>query len=328
MALAVSGASDVEQSRWRAQLQQPVSPLAVLAGQRRHASGEIGWEKIRPMGQGAVVAMLPGGRLHLQHGPIDIVAKAWGTSCALKAGHVRAAGRFASILEELVAELAALRSDDVPVRGAVARRMEAAVAPFRPAFITPMAAVAGAVAEEVLAALVGQGIDRAYVNNGGDIALWLGPHERLTCALAAGGGLDRVTVRQADPVRGIATSGWRGRSQSLGIADAVTVLAPTAAMADAAATMIANAVDIDLPGIERRPARSLKSDSDLGDLLVTVGVPPLSADARAQALMAGVLAAESFRTRGLIAGAALFLQGERRITGALALNGQGEDAGV
>ena len=47
-------------------------------------------------------------------------------------------------------------------------------------------------------------------------------------------------------MRGIATSGWRGRSFSLGIADAVTVLAATAAEADAAATVIANAVD--LPG--------------------------------------------------------------------------------
>ncbi len=130
--------------------------------------------------------------------------------------------------------------------GAIARRMAAAVAPFRPAFITPMAAVAGAVAEEVVAAMAGPGLARAYANNGGDIALWLAPGESLTCALAVTGGADRVTIRAADAVRGIATSGWRGRSFSLGIADAVTVLARTAAMADAAATMIANAVD--LPG--------------------------------------------------------------------------------
>ena len=128
-----------------------------------------------------------------------------------------------------------------------------------------------------------------------------------------------MTIRHADPVRGIATSGWRGRSFSFGIADAVTVLARTAAAADAAATMIANAVDLDHPGIGRRPARGLQCDSDLGDRLVTFAVPVLSAVDRDRALQSGFLAAEAFCQRGLIEGAALFLQGECRMTGALAL---------
>ena len=272
-----------------------------------------------PSASEAVAALLPGGRLHLQHGPIDIVAEAFGFPPAIRGAYARAAGRFATILEELVAELPALRSEDTPVEGGIARRMAAAVAPFRPAFVTPMAAVAGAVAEEVLAALVGPGITRAYANNGGDIALWLAPGERLTCALAVSDGMDRVMVAATDPVRGIATSGWRGRSFSLGIADAVTVVARTAAMADAAATMVANAVDVDHPGIGRRPARDIRCDTDLGDRLVTVSVPVLAPEERACALEAGLRAAEAFRARGLIEGAALFLQGERRVTGALAL---------
>lgn len=276
-----------------------------------------------PSASEAVAALLPGGRLHLQHGPIDIVAEAFGFPPAIRGAYARAAGRFATILEELVAELPALRSEDTPVEGGIARRMAAAVAPFRPAFVTPMAAVAGAVAEEVLAALVGPGITRAYANNGGDIALWLAPGERLTCALAVSDGMDRVMVAATDPVRGIATSGWRGRSFSLGIADAVTVVARTAAMADAAATMVANAVDVGHPGVRRRPARELQWDSDLGDRLVTVAVPPLSPEERAVALDAGLRAAEGFRAQGLIEGAALFLQGERRVTGALALDREG-----
>jgi hypothetical protein len=270
---------------------------------------------------GAVVAILPGGRLHLQHGPIDIVAEAFGPISAVQAGYARAARRFASVLSELVAELPALRSEVAAVKGRIARRMAAAVAPFRPDFITPMAAVAGAVAEEVLAALIGPGITRAYANNGGDIALWLGAGESLTCALAASEGADRVTVREGDPVRGIATSGWRGRSFSLGIADAVTVLARTAAMADAAATLVANAVTLDHPGILRRPACELKPDSDLGARLVTVAVPLLTAGERSQALAAGLAVAERFRVRGLIEGAAVFLQGETGMTGAIALQG-------
>jgi len=282
------------------------------------ASGGSIYEKSKS--SGAVAAMLPGGRLHLQHGPIDIVAQAFGDPAAVRAGYARAAARFAGVMDELVAELAALRVVGAPVQGDIARAMARAVAPFHPAFITPMAAVAGAVADTVLGALTGPGITRAYVNNGGDIALWLGPGQSLTCALAATGGQDRATVRVGDGVRGIATSGWRGRSFSLGIADAVTVLAPTAAMADAAATMIANAVDLNHPGILRRPACDLKPESDLCDRLVTIAVPELSAPDRSAALAAGLKAAETYLARGLIAGAALFLQGKTVLTGSIRLD--------
>jgi uncharacterized protein len=317
MARAVSDALEIAQPRRRARLQDHVSPLPVPANRLGRASGGSISEKSRF--RGAVAALWPDGRLHLQHGPIDIIAEARGAPGAVRAGYARAAARFASVLEELAAELAALRSEAGAVDGVIARRMAAAVAPFRPAFVTPMAAVAGAVAEEVLAALIGPDITRAYANNGGDIAIWLAPGESLTCALAVTGGLDRVTVHAADPVRGIATSGWRGRSFSLGIADAVTVLARTASMADAAATMIANAVDLHHPGIGRRPAHEVQCESDLGARLVTVAVPPLSADERALGLEAGLAAAKDFQGRGLIAGAALFLQGESRLTGTMPL---------
>ena len=251
-------------------------------GQPGNASGGSIWGKSNR--KGAVAALLPDGRLHLQHGPIDIVAQAFGDPAAVRKGYARAAARFATMLGALAAELPALRGVDAPLHGRIAQRMAAAVAPFRPSFVTPMAAVAGAVAEEVLRDLIGPGITRAYANNGGDIALWLASGESLTCALAVTGGMDTVTIHAADPVRGIATSGWRGRSFSLGIADAVTVLARTAAMADAAATMIANAVNLDHPGIRRQPAHEVQCDSDLGHRLVTRAVPRLSAAERAQAL--------------------------------------------
>ncbi len=309
---------EMEQPRLRARLHEPVSPLAVPANRLGWASGGSISQKSKAEGAwgGAVAALLPGGRLHLQHGPIDIIAQAFGDAAAVDSAHARAMDRFALVLAGLVAELPALRSADGVVCGDIAQVMVRAVAPFRPAFITPMAAVAGAVAEAVVAALSGPGVTRAYANNGGDIALWLAAGERLTCALAVTGGIDRVTVRAEDPVRGIATSGWRGRSFSLGIADAVTVLAPTAAMADAAATMIANAVDLpDHPAIQRRAACDLQCDSDLGQRQVTVAVPPLSSPERALAISRGLAQAEDFRARGLIAGAALFLQGEARMTG-------------
>lgn len=270
---------------------------------------------------GPQVQWLDDGRLHLNHGPIDLICQGWGEPAAVAVCYDRAVARFDGLLAELVAELAALRRERVPLDGPVARVMARAVAPFRPAFITPMAAVAGAVAEAVLAVMVGPGIARAYVNNGGDIALHLEPGGSLSCAIAtATGSADRITIRYADPVRGIATSGWRGRSWSLGIADSVTVLAKTASMADAAATMIAN--EVNLPGhpaITRRAANLCQADSDLGNRLVTVAVGPLSPAEVRTALDRGAAAASGFRDRGLIEACAIFLHSEMRAIGTPAL---------
>jgi ApbE superfamily uncharacterized protein (UPF0280 family) len=265
---------------------------------------------------------LPDGRrLHLNHGPIDLILEAWGEPAAVRAAHVRATERFQGLLQELVDELPILRSAGPwPVHGRVAQAMVRAVTPFRPAFVTPMAAVAGAVADEILSVMTAEGdLARAFVNDGGDIALHLTPGTTITAAIAARAGLpDRVTIAHADPARGIATSGWRGRSFSFGIADAVTVLAATAAAADAAATRIANAVDLpDHPAIARAPAESLQCDSDLGARLVTVGVGALADADVATALAAGAARATAMLEGGRITAAALFLAGDSRVVGAL-----------
>ncbi len=277
---------------------------------------------VRPAGAattGPAAHLLPDGRLHLHHGPIDLILAADGPAEARRAAVAAATARFQTILEELCAELPALRAADPrPLTGATARRMAEAVAPHRPAFITPMAAVAGAVAETILAAMPLDGLTRAYVNNGGDIALHLTPGTTFTLAIA--GAPARLTIAHADPIRGIATSGWRGRSFSLGIADSVTVLARSAAGADASATMIANAVDLPgHPAIARRPAHDLQCDSDLGARPVTVAVGPLTEAEAAQALQAGAAHARTLLDRGLIAGAALFLHPHLLTVGAVAL---------
>ncbi|AVO37579.1 UPF0280 family protein [Pukyongiella litopenaei] len=271
---------------------------------------------------GAQAAMLPDGRrMHLHHGPIDLVLDAAGPGrdAALRA----ARARFDSLLQELVDELPDLRravSCHPVLKGPVARAMLAAAAPFAPGFITPMAAVAGAVADEILAAMTGAGaLTRAYVNNGGDVAVHLTGGETMTAALGSGVA-GRVRMGAQCPSRGIATSGWRGRSQSLGIADSVTVLAATAAQADAAATMIANAVDLpDHPAIHRRPANSLFPDSDLGDRPVTVSVGALTPADVARALDSGQAGAETCHARGLIDAALITLSGAIRTVGALPL---------
>jgi ApbE superfamily uncharacterized protein (UPF0280 family) len=278
----------------------------------------------------SVSALLPDGRLHLQEGPIDLVIGLEGTRPAVAEARARAAAAFAGLLAGLVAELPLLRRpigvDPPMVRGPVARRMVAAVWPYRAGFITPMAAVAGAVAEEVLAAIAEvPGLGTAHVNNGGDIALHLAPGETLRIGLvrsleaAVPEGLVRIAA--ADPVRGIATSGWPGRSFSRGIADAVTVLAATAAEADAAATIIANAVDAAHPAVRRAPASSLDPDSDLGALLVTTGVGPLPPEVVQEALDAGEAVAERLVQRGLVVAALLAVGDATRAVGAATLTG-------
>ncbi len=275
--------------------------------------------------QGAVFARLATSRWHFQHGPIDLVLDVDAPAATRDDCIGDCWKAFQDILPRLVAELTALRrpaSARMPFQGTVARRMAQACAPYADeVFITPMAAVAGSVADELIGTFHRAGVSRACINNGGDIALHLAPGaryrvgvwsliDRLPPAAAGDTGLDGRFIIEADmPVRGVATSGWRGRSFSLGIADSVTVLAHSAAAADAAATLIANAVDCDAPGIVRAPASQLKDDSDLGDRLVTVDVPTLAATAIGSALARGRRAAEHWRDRGLIHAAALFLQG-------------------
>lgn len=295
----------------------------------------------------AVVQRLAGGRLHLSDGPIDVVLKAWGPDAAVAAAERAAARRFADILDELCREIAVLRTPvaaagpaELPIppfvqaarpasaglpSSPVGRRMLFACRPFAERFVTPMAAVAGAVADELLAVMRASGpIVRAFVNDGGDIAVWCGPGEAMEVGIAGtfGGAADALprgsgTVRVAhgDGIGGIATSGARGRSFSLGIADSVTVLAGDAATADAAATLIANAVDAVHPAVARQPARTLDPDSDLGEHLATVSVGALDDATIRAALRRGAGTAETFLRRGVILGAMLTLKERSLLVG-------------
>ncbi len=298
------------------------------------------------MKQRSTIRLLPDGRrLHLNDGPIDLIIGADAEQAEIRRAYQAAANRFVTILDELCAELSLLRTS-ISVNGRregttsvgpnilaesgasalegsslavptspISRRMFDAILPYRHrCFITPMAAVAGAVADAVLAAMTNAAqLRRAYVNNGGDIALHLAQNQSYNIGIVEGPEtvslFGSIEISAATRIRGVATSGWRGRSFSLGIADAVTVLAETAAQADAAATVIANAIDLpNHPSVTRIPAREIAPDSDLLDLPVTRNVGPLSPQEISQALDAGQAVAEQLRTQGLIYAAALCLQ--------------------
>jgi ApbE superfamily uncharacterized protein (UPF0280 family) len=275
---------------------------------------------------------LSDGRWHFQHGPIDIVLQAVGDSKACQHAVASAWVRFQTVLPELVSELPMLRQPvsqlhATSLQGGVAQRMWQVTHDMawaaQEGFVTPMAAVAGSVAQALMPCLTQDGVDKAYVNNGGDIALhvqenqsWrIGVVSDLQQALLTGVTSELISdgsfvIDHDMPVRGVATSGWQGRSFSMGIADSVTVLAATAAQADVAATLIANAVNLDHPAIVRRPANSLRDDTDLGDRMVTVEVPHFPPAQLERALQLGLDCALAMQTRGQIFAAFLCCQGQ------------------
>jgi ApbE superfamily uncharacterized protein (UPF0280 family) len=263
-------------------------------------------------------------RLHLQHGPIDLLVDAKGSSTDVHRAFEQAFIAFRNILDTLAVQLPVLRKtytsqNDQVFIGPVAHRMKQAIEPYTEFNLTPMIAVAGAVADHVLSNMVlGCDLLRAQVNNGGDIALYLNDESELRIGVCTSPEStlheDIITLKSKDGVGGVATSGWKGRSYSLGIADAVTVLASTAATADAAATLIANAVDLpNSDRILRTPANRLESDTDLGDRLVTVDVSILSAREKKQALDSGELCARKIMDKGHVDCCYLHIQGLTRL---------------
>ena len=253
----------------------------------------------------------------MHYGPIDLIVGIEGSG--RKDAEMAAFERFRTVLDELVAELPALRLPtrfDTDFKGRMAKSMHMATLPFLPEFITPMAAVAGAVADEMIRSIALAGrVTRAWVNNGGDAAFLLREGEKLRVSIAAPSAA-HIEVRASDNARGIATSGWKGRSHSFGIADAVTVAACSAAEADAAATMIANRVELDEhPEIRREPASDLSPDTDLGEMPVTTGVGKLSDVEIRSALDNGQSYAQNLCDAGVIECAALFLRKQSRIVG-------------
>ncbi len=263
-------------------------------------------------------------RLHLQEGPINLILDVDAFKDIRENLFFSAEKRLSTVLRELVLELDLLKlpwkiHSPVP-KGGIAKRMFYAVSDLD-VFVTPMAAVAGAVADEILDVMRKtvensdyylDNVKRMYVNNGGDLSFWLKNGSSFSVGvidnIEAPELNTKVSLHHESPVRGIATSGWRGRSQSLGIADAVTVLAKSAVEADVAATLIANDVNIEYPGIEKRPASELKDDSDLGSMPVTIGVPELPDFMISEALNKGVKTARKFINMGIIETAYLSLQ--------------------
>jgi hypothetical protein len=277
----------------------------------------------------AVAAFLSDGRLHLQHGPIDLIIEANGDAKEISIAYDAMAKRFETVLDELVLELKSLRQEVSVADNAkspIAKRMIIAALKFNDEFVTPMAAVAGSVADEIVEiGWTSSSLKKLYVNNGGDIAFRVGSGEQVVVGVTKSvidpTLIGRLHFSANSNVHGVATSGFGGRSRTFGIADAVTVVSSCAAAADVAATLIANHVSLgDHPQVKVIAANLIDESSDLGDRLVTSSVGNLTKQEIETALDKGEHRANELYAKQLISGAFLALRGSVRSVGKFDFN--------
>ena len=258
------------------------------------------------------------GRFYFECGPVQMALSASSLGRPLNEAIQAVAAALPSALAGLVRFLETARSPwsetrDQGAHPLVLRKMLAAVRAVGDPGLTPMVAVAGAFADLAAEALVERGADKAIVNNGGDIAVRLGPGQETRVGISprAGGAPPShyAALNHASGIGGVTTSGLGGRSLTTGIADAVVVFGPDAAVSDACSTLIANTTDAAWSGIRREPAHRLVPDTDIPHLWVTVETGELPEWVAAEALERGGAKADELIGRGLIKAAVVFVQG-------------------
>ncbi len=264
-----------------------------------------------------MITTLSNDRVFLDYGPMQMMLAASAGDRAMTAELRQAAAYAVKVLKEL-AEVQSLAKERN-----TANRLDPAEAPLALKLmveavevagdetLTPMAAVAGAFADIVADLLAAKGASKVLINNGGDIAVRLCDEEKTRIGLTPGidstGFTHVVNLAGKDCIGGVATSGLGGRSFTKGIAGAVTILAHTARVADACATIVANhcfAVD---PGIIQLPAEKIDPNTDIPGHLVTVHLGNLEPGTKEKALANGLAKAKELVDKDVIYGAVIFL---------------------
>lgn len=222
-----------------------------------------------------------------------------------------------SILEEIKECLPVLKQKAYKIRNTaymphVPRKMVEAVKAVDEASLTPMAAVAGAVSDAIRDHLRGEGLNLVSVNNGGDVSVFNEKGRALKIEIAHihrdGCSPPMLIVEQLTDF-GVATSGFGGRSFTLGLADSVTVIAATGALADAAATFIGNCTNTETEQVKRRKAYEIDPLTDIPDYEVTIQIKPLNNSDIIKALENGLDNAANLRARNTIYDAIIKIQG-------------------
>lgn len=211
----------------------------------------------------------------------------------------------------------ALLIEEAP-KGRLIRTMWEACRAIGAPDLTPMAAVAGTIADATADLLVDLGATRVTVNNGGDIAVRVKHGETVAVGIrpdVAGREIThRVAVMADMSVGGVCTSGLGGRSFTRGVASAATVFGPTAAIADAAATAIANASYVPADVVFRRRAEDFDPETDLTGLEITCAVGNLTISEIETALDQAIRRTNRLVDLGLILGACVVVKGRMAAT--------------
>ncbi len=266
------------------------------------------------------------GQAFFEHGPITMVIGGWRQGEPMRKELDEAAAIAARHLEELshVPERGKLPLLGINGHGdpAVAsrrlplvfRQMCRAVKATGDSTLTPMAAVAGAIADLAAEALLRRGATKAFVNNGGDMAVRVGPGEKLlvgiVASLSSGKITHILTLTNGEGIGGVATSGLGGRGFTKGVADAAVVLAENAGLADACATLLANSTFVNTPQVQQARAETLDPLTDLKGRMVTQAVHTLPGGVVLQALKQGSESARQLIEKEVIKGALIFVQGQ------------------
>ncbi|MFZ0450573.1 MAG: hypothetical protein WAL98_15145 [Desulfatiglandaceae bacterium] len=264
------------------------------------------------------IHVLDGGRILAEYGPMRLVISAWIGRLPQRDMCSRAAEEAFLYLERVASLRDQLSRPVLPgsvrVEDPLAENMIESVRKVGDDDLTPMAAVAGTIADAVADFLFNRGMNRVIVNNGGDIAVRLRGKETITVGIGSGipveKGIQAITLDSSISSWGVATSGLGGRSFTRGVASAVTILAENASLADAAATAVGNACFVEDAGVIQRPAGEIDPSTDIGGLLVTVKAGPLSREKKRAALSRAMKRAKSLSEEKIILGAYADLQGK------------------
>ncbi len=184
--------------------------------------------------------------------------------------------------------------------------------------LTPMAAVAGTIGDAVADFLFDRGMTRVVVDNGGDVAVRLRDSEPVTVGIRTEIGIQEFSrIISLDSGRtswGVATSGLGGRSLTRGVASAVTVIARSSSLADAAATAVANASFVQDDHVIQCPAEEIDPNTDIPGIPVTTKVLSLSKEKKSIALSGAIKRAEELLQNNIILGAFVAVQGRVAMT--------------
>lgn len=268
------------------------------------------------------VTVLPGGSVLAESGPMRLVISAGIGKVLQTKMALRAADESFGFLERVAHHRKFLGRHFLECREEIkdplVLKMINSVMMVGDEDLTPMAAVAGTIADEVADFLFEHGMTKVVVDNGGDVAVRAHGEDPITVGIRPDVNDRAVShVIGLDPhlrSHGVATSGLGGRSLTRGIASAATVVARTASLADAAATAVANASFLEDEQIWRRPAEELDPYTDIPGLDITVKVGPLSEEKKSMAVSMALRRAEDLVRREVILGACVAVQGKFEMT--------------